>query len=65
VKQVLGDRGVRDAAVQALYRIAPKARQAFPELLAAAKDKDRLFRESVVMALKKIDPDAAPRAGIK
>jgi HEAT repeat protein len=61
----LSDRAVRDAAVQALYRIGPKARQAVPELLAAAKDKDRLFRESVVMALKKIDPDAAARAGIK
>ncbi len=61
----LSDRGVREAAVQALYRIGPKARQAFPELLAAAKDKDRLFRESVIMALKKIDPDATARAGIK
>jgi HEAT repeat protein len=61
----LSDRRVRDAAVQALYRIGPKARQALPALLAAAKDKDRLFRESVVMALKKIDPDAAARAGIK
>jgi HEAT repeat protein len=61
----LSDRGVREAAVQALYRIGPKAQPAFPELLAAAKDKDRLFRESVVMALKKIDPDAAARAGIK
>jgi HEAT repeat protein len=61
----LRDPGVRDAAVQALYRIGPKARQAFPELLAAAKDKDRLFRESVLMALKKIDPDAAARAEIK
>jgi HEAT repeat protein len=61
----LSDPAGRDAAVQALYRIGPKARQAFPELLAAAKDKDRLFRESVVLALKKIDPDAAARAGIK
>jgi HEAT repeat protein len=55
----LGDPGARDAAVQALYRIGPKAKAAVPALLAAAKVKDRLFRESVVMALKKIDPMAA------
>ena len=33
--------------------------------LAAAKDKDRLFRESVLMALQKIDPAAAFGAAIK
>lgn len=55
----LGEPSARDAAVQALYRIGPKAKAAVPALLQAAKAKDRLFRESVVMALKKIDPDAA------
>lgn len=61
----LADPGVRGAAVQALYRIGPKAKAAVSALLAAAKTKDRLFRESVVMALRKIDPDAADKAGVK
>lgn len=60
----LSDPGARDLATQALYRIGPKAKAAVPALLAAAKDKDRLFRESVVMALKKIDPEAAAKAGV-
>jgi HEAT repeat protein len=61
----LGDPNSQDAAVQALYRIGAKAKAAVPALLAAVKDRNRLFRESVAMALKKIDPDAAARAGIK
>jgi HEAT repeat protein len=60
----LADRGVRGAAAQALYRIGPKAKAAVPALLAAAKDKDRLFHESVVMALRKIDPQAAAEVGL-
>jgi HEAT repeat protein len=59
----LRDPEVRDVAAQALYRIGPKAKGAVPALLTAAKDKDRLFRESVLMALKKIDPEAAARVG--
>jgi HEAT repeat protein len=58
----LSDPSARDAAVQALYRIGTKAQAAVPALLVAAKAKDRLFRESVVMALKKIDPHAAAQA---
>jgi HEAT repeat protein len=61
----LADPGSRDAAVQALYRIGPKANAAVPALLAAAKDKNRLFRESVVMALRKIDPLSADKAGVE
>lgn len=50
----------RDAAAQALYRIGTDARAAVPALLAAAKKNgDRLFRESVLLALRKIDPTAA------
>lgn len=58
----LGDPAVRQAAVQALYRIGPAAKEAVPALLAAAKDKDRLFRESVLLALRKIDPQATATA---
>jgi HEAT repeat protein len=61
----LSDRQVRAAAAQVLYRMGPLAKAAVPALLAAAKDKDRLFRESVVMALQKIDPRAAAKAGVK
>jgi HEAT repeat protein len=58
----LDDPAVRLAAAQALYRIGPGAKAAVPALLAAATTKDRLYRESVVMALQKIDPQAAAKA---
>jgi HEAT repeat protein len=61
----LGDPGVRAVAAQALCRIGPAAKAAVPALLAAAKDKDRLFHESVVMALRRIDPNAAAAAGVR
>jgi len=61
----LKDLQVRAAAAQVLYRMGPLAKLAVPALLAAAKDKDRLFRESVIMALQKIDPRAAAKAGVK
>ena len=35
-----------------------------PALLIALKTKDRLFRESVVMALRRIDPETAAKAGL-
>ena len=60
----LGDPAVRHAAAQALNRIGPGAKGAVPALLDATKSKDRLFRESVVMALRKIDPGAAAKAGL-
>lgn len=60
----LHEPSARDGAVQALYRIGPKAKAAVPALLQAAKTKDRLFKESVVMALKKIDPEAAAPFGM-
>jgi HEAT repeat protein len=60
----LGDPAVRDAAVQALNRIGLGAKAAVPALLIAIKSKDRLFRELVVMALRKIDPGAAAKAGL-
>jgi len=60
----LADPTVRHAAAQALNRIGPGAKGAVPALLIAAKSKDRLFRESVVMALRKIDSVAATKAGL-
>jgi len=60
----LGDPMVRQAAAQALNRIGPGAKRAVPALLIAVKSKDRLFRESVVMALRKIDSGAAAKAGL-
>jgi HEAT repeat protein len=60
----LGDPAVRHAAAQALNRIGLGAKAAVPTLLIAMKSKDRLFRESVVMALRKIDPRAAAKAGL-
>ena len=58
----LGDPAVQQAAAQALYRIGPAAKEAVPALLAAVKTKDRLFRESVLLALRKIDPQATAKA---
>jgi HEAT repeat protein len=60
----LEDPAVRDAAAQALNRIGPGAKGAVKALLTAMKSKDRLFRESVAMALRKIDPVAAAKAGL-
>jgi HEAT repeat protein len=60
----LEDPAVRNAAAQALYRIGPGAKGAVQALLVAVKSKDRVFWESVVMALRKIDPGAAIRAGL-
>jgi HEAT repeat protein len=61
----LGDAGVRSAAAQVLYRMGPQAKAAVPALLAAAKDRNRLFHESVVMALQNIEPNAAARVRVK
>jgi HEAT repeat protein len=58
----LGDPAARQAAADALYRIGPAAKEAVPALMAAAKDKNRLFRESVLLALRKIDPQATAKA---
>jgi HEAT repeat protein len=58
----LDDPAVRHAAAQALNRIGPGAKGAVPALLMATKSEDRLFRESVLMALRKIDPEAAAKA---
>ncbi|MFL5241008.1 MAG: HEAT repeat domain-containing protein [Gemmataceae bacterium] len=54
----LNDLRVRSAAVQVLYRMGTQGKAAVSALLAVAKDKDRLFHESVMMALQNIDPSA-------
>src|SRR5262249_53522130 len=61
----LRDARVRSSAAQVLYRMGPQAKSAVRALLSSVKDKDRLFRESVVMALQNIDPHAAAKAGVK
>jgi hypothetical protein len=58
----LDDLQVRGVAAQVLYRMGKQGKAAVPALLAVAKDKDRLFHESVVMALQNIDPAAAAKA---
>jgi HEAT repeat protein len=60
----LDDPAVQHAAAQALNRIGPGAKGAVKALLIAMRSKDRLFRESVVMALRRIDPVAAAQAGL-
>jgi HEAT repeat protein len=61
----LDDLRVRGAAAQVLYRMGTQGKAAVPALLAVAKDKDRLFHESVLMALQNIDPTAAAEALVK
>jgi hypothetical protein len=51
------DPKVRKEAAEILERLADKAREAVPALVAALKDKDEEVREAVMMALLAIDPD--------
>jgi HEAT repeat protein len=61
----LSDPAVREAAAHAIYRIGAAAQAAVPVLLEAANSEDRLFREAVLLALLKIAPAAAAKAGLK
>lgn len=54
----------RDAAVT-LGKLGSAAKMVVPALLAALKDKERSVRKAAGQALRKIDPDRAPRGGVK
>ena len=58
------DRRVRLNALEALARIGVKAQAAVPTLLDALKDTDPVIRYWAADTLKKIDPDAAKKAGV-
>ena len=56
---------VRAAAVNALAAIGPSAKAATPALIEALKDRDKSARARAAEALKKIDSEAAKKAGVK
>jgi HEAT repeat protein len=56
---------IRAAAAAALPTIAGKAPAAVPALIGALKDADAQVRAAAALALKKIDPQAAKKAGVK
>ena len=57
--------GVPEASVQALGDFGPLAKTAVPKLLDLYKLPDKDLHAAVVVALKKIDPEEAARAGSK
>lgn len=59
--------GRRDHAADILGSMGPAAKEASPALLAYAQEPDRFqrgFKSPAYQALKKIDPDAAKKAGV-
>jgi HEAT repeat protein len=56
---------VRTEAAQALGDIGKAAQAAVPALVAALKDKEAPVRKAAAESLKKIDPEAAKKAGVK
>src|SRR5437868_6252152 len=52
-------------AAMALGNMGPEAREAVPQLIKQLKRPERRVRDSVEQALKKIDPGAAAKAGVK
>lgn len=59
------DRNVQCSTMYALGRIGPEAKPAVPALLEMLQDKDEYYRFAAGHALKKIDPDAAVKAGVR
>jgi HEAT repeat protein len=55
----------RIIAIRALGEYGGDANAAVPQLLEALKDPNYSIRNSATNALKKIDPEAAAKAGIK
>jgi HEAT repeat protein len=56
---------VRRDAAKALGEIGPAAKPALPTLLVALRDKHPAVRKAVAEALRKIDADAATKAGLR
>ena len=56
---------MNDYAEIALGNYGSQAREAFPKIVPLLKDKDRETRNDARVALKKIDPEAAAKAGVK
>jgi HEAT repeat protein len=67
-REALRDESARGGdyyAADALGLMGPFAKPAVPNLLAAYKVKQKHVQQRIEMALKKIDPEAAAKAGIK
>ena len=56
---------IRAAAAAALPAIPDRAPATVPALIAAMKDADPGVRAAAALALKRIDPQAAKKAGVK
>lgn len=61
----LDDERVSDSAATALGNYGSLAREAFPKILPMLKSRDKADRAAARYALKKIDPAAAAKAGVK
>lgn len=57
--------GVRRASAEALETFSVVAKPTVPRLLELLMDSDKAVQEAAAKALKKIDPDAAAKAGVK
>jgi HEAT repeat protein len=58
------DERVRQSAAWALGEIGAAAKPAVPALIEALKDEDRDVQFRAAEALKRIDPEAAHKAGV-
>lgn len=61
----LGDDDVNDEAAEALGKFGSLAKAAVPKLIPLLKVPDKDLHTAVVEALRKIDPEAAAKAGVK
>ena len=59
------DSRVRYGVILALEAMGSEAKAAVPSLIAAVRDGERLVSVTARRALKKIDPDAAAKAGVQ
>jgi hypothetical protein len=59
------DERVRQGAATSLGRMGEAARAAVPALIDILKDEDKDVRSQAAGALKKIDPEAARKAGVR